>query len=90
MVGRAAAAITDEDVRALAAKLKGLHALLTPGEQVLLHTVLRRAAREPAAMDVEAVGWAVSFNPFAYLVGSAGGSRRVASQEGGCDEIPTD
>ena len=54
-------------MRALAAKLKGLHALLTPGEQALLHTVLRRAARDPASADGEAVIWAVSFNPFPYL-----------------------
>ena len=67
MAGGTATAITDREVRALAAKLKGLHALLTPGEQVLLHTVLRRAAREPASADGEEVVWAVSFNPFPFL-----------------------
>src|SRR5689334_3331775 len=44
MSGELDAMITDVDVRSLAAKLKGLHALLAPGEQVLLHEVLRRAA----------------------------------------------
>jgi len=62
-------AVTDADVRALAAKLKGLHALLTPGEQVLLHAVLRRAAtrQEAGAPDTEGFAWAVSFNPFTFL-----------------------
>ena len=62
-------AITDADVRSLAAKLKGLHALLTPGEQVLLHTLLRRAAgcEEAGAPDTAGFAWAVSFNPFTYL-----------------------
>jgi hypothetical protein len=62
------ATVTDADVRTLAAKLKGLHALLTPAEQALLHLVLRRAAgREgPVAPDT-GDGWAVSFNPFTYL-----------------------
>ncbi|MGH2587101.1 MAG: hypothetical protein ACRDJE_19485 [Dehalococcoidia bacterium] len=62
-------AITDADVRSLAAKLKGLHALLTPGERVLLHATLRRAAGrdEAAAPDTEGFVWAVSFNPFKYL-----------------------
>jgi hypothetical protein len=62
-------AITDADVRSLAAKLKGLHALLTPRERVLLHTTLRRAAGrdEAAAPDTEGFVWAVSFNPFKYL-----------------------
>jgi len=60
--------ITDADVRSLAAKLQGLHALLTPGEQVLLHAVLRRAAgRDEAPPDTEGFAWAVSFNPFTYL-----------------------
>ena len=36
--------ITDADVRSLAAKREGLHALLSPGEQTLLHAALRRAA----------------------------------------------
>ena len=62
-------AITDADTRSLAAKLKGLHALLTPGEQALLHAALRRAARRDEALSTDAEGfaWAVSFNPFAYL-----------------------
>jgi hypothetical protein len=64
-------AITDADVRALAAKLKGLHVLLTPAEQALLHLVLRRAAgRHDAAggaPDRAGSAWAVSFNPFVYL-----------------------
>jgi hypothetical protein len=62
-------AITDADVRSLAAKLKGLHALLTPGEQALLHATLRRAAarEEATAPEVEGFAWAVSFNPFIYL-----------------------
>jgi hypothetical protein len=63
------ATISDTDVRSLAAKLKGLHALLTPAEQTLLHTVLRRAAEREAsdAPDTEGFGWMVSFNPFTYL-----------------------
>jgi len=60
--------ITDFDVRSLAAKLKGLHALLTPGEQELLHLVLRRAAqRDEVPPEVAGFAWAVSFNPFPYL-----------------------
>jgi len=62
--------ITDADLRSLAAKLKGLHALLTPPEQEILHTLLRRAAaREHTApgADSEGLVWGVSFNPFAYL-----------------------
>ena len=60
--------VTDADVRALAAKLKGLHALLTVPEQALLHAVLRRAAGcGTEAPDVEGVAWAVRFNPFPYL-----------------------
>jgi hypothetical protein len=65
-------AVTDADIRSLAAKLKGLHALLTPPEQEVLHTLLRRAAaREDAdrAPDTEGFLWGVSFNPFAYLDG---------------------
>jgi hypothetical protein len=62
------AAITDADVRSLAAKLKGLHALLTSGEKLLLQALLRRAAeREQGADDIEGYAWAVSFNPFIYL-----------------------
>jgi hypothetical protein len=62
-------AVTDADVRSLAARLKGLHALLTPGEQVLLQAVLQRAAARDAAIpvDTEGFAWAVSFNPFLYL-----------------------
>jgi hypothetical protein len=61
--------VTDADVRSLAAKLKGLHALLTPSEQALLRLVLdRAAAREEAALgDVQGHRWAVSFNPLPYL-----------------------
>jgi hypothetical protein len=61
--------ITDADVRALAAKLKGLHALLTPSEQAMLHTLLRRAAGSEvsAVADTGGFVWAVSFNPFTYL-----------------------
>ena len=82
----AVTAITDGDVRTLAAKLKGLHALLTPGEQALLHLVLRRAAGRAEGADApgapadtpdtpDAAGhtWAVSFNPFAYLDAIAAG-----------------
>ena len=62
-------AVTDADVRSLAAKLKGLHALLTPGERVLLHATLRRAAGQAgaAAPDTEGFVWATSFNAFKYL-----------------------
>jgi hypothetical protein len=61
--------ITDADVRSLAAKLKGLHALLTPGEQVLLRAALRRAAGGDgrAAADSTGFVWSVSFNPFTFL-----------------------
>jgi hypothetical protein len=60
--------LTDVDVRALAAKLKGLHARLTPAEQALLQLVLRRAAqRDATAPEVVGYAWAVSFNPFPYL-----------------------
>ncbi|MGH2589058.1 MAG: hypothetical protein ACRDJE_29390 [Dehalococcoidia bacterium] len=70
MTGEGTPAITDADIRSLAAKLKGLHALLSPAEQMLLRTVLRRAAEReetsPAA-DTEGFAWGVSFNPFTYL-----------------------
>lgn len=60
--------LTDVDVRSLAAKLKGLHALLTPGEQALLQLVLQRAAEGDATLpEVVGYAWAVSFNPFPYL-----------------------
>ena len=68
MAEEPAAAITDLEVRSLAAKLKGLHALLTPGEQRLLVEVLARAALlDQDAAEVEGYAWAVSFNPFPYL-----------------------
>ena len=69
MTGEERPLITDTDVRLLAAKLKGLHALLTPGEQVLLRVVLERAAArdEVAPLDTEGFAWRVSFNPFTYL-----------------------
>jgi len=62
-------AITDADVRSLAAKLKGLHALSTPAEQELLRIVLGRAAQreETGIRDTAGFVWAVSFNPFTYL-----------------------
>jgi hypothetical protein len=49
MIGEGSLRITDADIRALAAKLKGLHASLTPTEQALLHAVLRCAAARNAA-----------------------------------------
>jgi hypothetical protein len=69
MIDDPAISITDADVRSLAAKLKGLHALLTPPEQELLHTVLRRATASDGAdwRDTGGFAWAVSFNPFPYL-----------------------
>lgn len=69
MTNISATAITDADVRSLAAKLKGLHALLTAPEQALLHTVLRRAAarEENITPDTAGFPWSVSFNPFTYL-----------------------
>ncbi|MGH2583351.1 MAG: hypothetical protein ACRDJE_00380, partial [Dehalococcoidia bacterium] len=44
-------------------------ALLTPAEQVVLHTLLRRAAATEAERDADIEGflWGVSFNPFMYL-----------------------
>jgi hypothetical protein len=69
MTDDGAPAITDADLRSLAAKLKGLHALLTPPEQALLRTVLRRAAQRDEAVTSDAEGfvWGVSFNPFTFL-----------------------
>lgn len=68
MANEAAVSVTDKDVRALAAKLKGLHALLNPAEQALLHAVLRRAAGcDSQALVVVNDAWAVSFNPFPCL-----------------------
>ena len=62
-------AITDADDRSLAAKLKGLHVLLSPPEQEVLHTLLRRAAASETERDADTEGflWGVSFNPFVYL-----------------------
>jgi hypothetical protein len=72
--------IADADVRSLAAKLMGLHALLTPPEQVLLRTVLRRAAEREGMGVADAAGfvWAVSFNPLIYLdaIRSAGAAEK--------------
>jgi hypothetical protein len=78
-------AITDADVRSLAAKLKGLHALLTPAEQALLHETLRRAAAraETSAPDTGGFAWAVSFNPFPYLDAIEGEIRREWTMRGG-------
>ena len=66
--------VTDVEIRALAAKLKGLCSLLTPAEQALLRAVLRRAARGiPGVADAAGVAraeegaWPVAFNPFPYL-----------------------
>jgi hypothetical protein len=80
MTGEGQPRISDADVRSLAAKLKGLHALLSPGERALLHAMLRRAAEreEPTASDTEGFTWTVSFNPFPYLdaiAGEGGGER---------------
>jgi hypothetical protein len=63
------ASITDADVRSLAAKLQGLHTLLTPPEQALLRIVLDRAASREAdtVTETEGFAWGVSFNPFTYL-----------------------
>jgi hypothetical protein len=62
--------VTEADVRALAAKLKGLHALLAPAEQALLQALLRRAAPcacDPTAPDAAGSAWPVRFNPFPCL-----------------------
>ena len=69
MVQEPSVSITDADVRSLAAKLKGLHVLLTPPEQALLRIVLGRAADRGARPigDTEGFAWGVSFNPFVYL-----------------------
>jgi hypothetical protein len=67
MTGDASRQFTDADVRSLAAKLKGLHALLTPGEQELLLTMLSRAAPNAVEEDTAGFAWAVSFNPYPYL-----------------------
>jgi hypothetical protein len=69
MISDPAPLFTDADVRALAARLKGLHALLSPGERALLHALLRQAAGGEQIDGTDAVGfaWAVGFNPFPYL-----------------------
>ncbi len=80
-----AATVRDADVRSLAAKLTGLHALLTPAEQVLLHTALRRAAGREEVADHEAEGfaWGVSFNPFTYLDAIGEDVQRERQMHGG-------
>ena len=69
MNNNAAPLFTEADMRALAAKLKGLHPLLSPGEQALLHELLRRAAggRETPGTDAIGFAWAIDFDPFPYL-----------------------
>jgi hypothetical protein len=69
MAREPSASITDADVRSLAAKLRGLHTLLTPPEQALLRLVLDRAANRGwvEVDDAEGFAWGVSFNPFTYL-----------------------
>lgn len=68
MAGESAPPVTDADIRALAARLKGLDAVLTPGEQTLFHAVLQRATGPgQAAPEDEWIASAVSFNPFVYL-----------------------
>jgi hypothetical protein len=82
-----AATVTEADVRALAAKLKGLHALLIPAEQALLQAVLRRAAGRSTELPADdGVTWSVRFNPFPYLdaivadvAGEAGAGSRPPS-----------
>ena len=76
---------TDADVRSLAARLKGLHAQLTPGEQALLHEMLRCAAGSEATDESDVVGftWAISFNPFAYLDVVVAGLRRDRAEDEG-------
>ena len=86
MADDAVVRVREVDVRALAAKLKGLHALLTPAEQGLLHAVLRRAAGcgpEPPA--IEGIAWAVRFSPFPWLDAVAGeeGRGRTRPAPGG-------
>ena len=79
---RAGGSNTDADVRPLAAKLKGLHVLLTPGEQALWHTLLRRAAgQQGAPADTVGFAWAVIFNPFTYLDTVAADMRRPMTPE---------
>jgi hypothetical protein len=83
----AATRVTETDVRALAAKLKGLHSLLTPAEAALLQAVLRRAAgglQPPAAGSSD---WAVPFNPFPYL--DAVASEEARERPGPAPDAPT-
>jgi hypothetical protein len=91
--------VTDADVRALAAKLKGMHALLTPPEQALLQAVLRRAAgrgpQPPEVEDVDGPTWAVRFNPFPDLDSVAAeefraAPRPVVPEEEASDDDPAD
>lgn len=76
--------VSDADVRSLAAKLKGLHALLTPGEQALLRSTLHRAAVCDGALGRETSGviFGVSFNPFTYLDAIEAVIRREGSASG--------
>ena len=70
MTGDRTPAITDADIRSLAAKLKGLHTLLNPREREVLRIVLQRAAgraEDLEAADTTGFALGVSFNPFAYL-----------------------
>ena len=67
MADDAVVRVTEADVRALAAKLKGLHAMLPPAEQALLHAVVRRAGCGPEPPGAETLAWAVRFNPFPCL-----------------------
>lgn len=71
--------ITEADVRSLAAKLKGLHALLTPGEQALMQALLRWAAASCGAAPPDTGGytWAVAFNPLPYLDSIATAEQRL-------------
>ena len=61
---------------------EGLHVLLTPGEQALWHTLLRRAAgQQGAPADTVGFAWAVTFNPFTYLDTVAADMRRPMTPE---------
>jgi hypothetical protein len=87
MANDAVTPVTEADVRSLAAKLKGLHALLSSAEQALLHAALRRAAgRGFEATDVDGVVWAVHFNPFPYLDAIAAEEFRVGPRPAPDDE----
>ena len=68
MTGDGAPPFSDKDIRTLAARLKGLHAVGSPGEQFLLHSALRLAASlEQEEADTTGQVWAVTFNPLTYL-----------------------